>query len=132
MNNNDKYSAEINREKVCPFLLRVYYKENEFNSLDDMNNGKFPTNRELHIYTWMDASLKELTILIKDVVDAARKNNSVLNFSFIFPDSKGRLQRKEIGSVSMNKKNFEENKTLQQLKYTIGDYIDINITTDNK
>jgi histone deacetylase complex subunit SAP18 len=117
--------TEINREKVCPFLLRVFYKEGDFNSLDEMNAGKLPTTRELHIYTWMDASLKELTTLIKEVVESARKGNAILNFSIIYPDSKGRLQRKEVGVVS--KKNLEDSKTLQQVKFAIGDYIDINI-----
>jgi histone deacetylase complex subunit SAP18 len=119
---------EINREKICPFLVKVYYKENEFNSLDDMNSNVFPTNRELYIYTWMDASLRELTILIKDAIELIRKKDSVFNFSFVFPDSKGKLQRKEIGAVYTNKKSFEEGKTLQVLKYTIGDFIDINIS----
>jgi histone deacetylase complex subunit SAP18 len=125
----EKYNTdEINREKVCPFLVKVYFKENDFNNLDDMNNEIFPKNRELYIYTWMDASLRELTILIKDSIDILRKREGcALNFSFIFPDSKGKLQRKEIGTVYTNKKSYDESKTLQQLKYTIGDYIDISI-----
>ena len=32
----DKNTDEINREKICPFLVKVYYKENEFNNLDDI------------------------------------------------------------------------------------------------
>jgi histone deacetylase complex subunit SAP18 len=123
----EKNSDEVNREKICPFLAKVYYKENEFNNIDDMNNGLFPANRELHIYTWMDASLKELTLLIRDSIDLLRKKDSVLNFSFIFPDNKGKLQRKELGSVFTNKKTLDDNKTLAQLKYTIGDFIDISI-----
>jgi histone deacetylase complex subunit SAP18 len=119
---------EINREKICPFLVKVYYRENEFNNLDDFNNGLFPTNRELYIYTWMDASLRELTILIKDAIDLIKRKDATLNFSFVFPDNKGKLQRKEIGIVYTNKKSTEENKTLQQLKYTIGDLIDISIS----
>ena len=120
-------SYEVNRENICPFLLKVYYKENEFNSLEDLNNCIFPNNRELHIYTWMDASLRELTMLIKEAVEIANKRDAVLNFSFLFPDSKGKLQRKEIGSVHGNKKNADDVKTLHQLRFTIGDYLDVNI-----
>jgi histone deacetylase complex subunit SAP18 len=123
---------EINREKICPFLLRVFYKDNDFNSLEDMSSGIFPTNRELHIYTWMDASLREITMLIKEAVDLARNKEATIYFSFIFPDSKGKLQRKEVGYVYSNKKCPDESKTLQNLKFTIGDYMDINISTRNK
>lgn len=122
---------EVNREKVCPFLLKVYYKENEFNSLDEMNNSNFPSNRELHIYTWMDASLRELTMLIRDAVETVKKKDAVLYFSFVFPDFKGKLQRKEIGFVNANKKSIDDMKTLHSLKFSIGDYIDINISTKN-
>jgi histone deacetylase complex subunit SAP18 len=123
----DKYTTiEINREKICPFLVKLYYKENEFNSLEEMNSGKFPISRELHIYTWMDATLRELTLLIKDSLDFSNKRKEMnFNFSFIFPDSKGILQRKEIGNVHSHKKYNDDNKTLKQLSFSIGDYIDI-------
>jgi histone deacetylase complex subunit SAP18 len=129
---NDKSnSSEINREKVCPFLIRLFYRENDFNSLEEMNAGRFPSTRELHIYTWMDASLRELTMLIRDSVDFAKRKDAILNYSFIFPDSKGKYQRKEIGNVHMYKKGQDDNKTLHQLKFSIGDYIDISIKTVN-
>jgi histone deacetylase complex subunit SAP18 len=128
--NSENYQQlEVNREKICPFLLRVFYRENEFNPLEDFNNNNFPTNRELHIYTWMDANLRELTMLIKDAVDMARKKDAVLNFSFVFYDSRGRLQRKEVGTVYANKKCADEIKSLHQLKFVVGDYIDICINT---
>jgi len=124
---------EINREKICPFLLRVFFNENDFNSLEEINNGSLPANNELHIYTWMDATLRELTILIKDAVDNAKKKDAVLIYSLVFPDSKGRLQRKEVGTIHAHKKSQDDNKTLQQIKFTVGDYLDININaSDNK
>jgi len=127
-NQGSSHNLEVNREKTCPFLLKVFYKENDFNSLEDLNSSIFPTNRELHIYTWMDASLRELTMLAKEAVEAARKKDAVLNFSFLFPDSKGKLQRKEVGSVYSNKKGPDDNKTLHYFKFSIGDYLDINIS----
>ena len=77
----DKYTTiEINREKICPFLVKLYYKENEFNSLEEMNLGKFPISRELHIYTWMDATLRELTLLIRDSLDFTNKRKIQVSF----------------------------------------------------
>jgi histone deacetylase complex subunit SAP18 len=118
--------TEINREKICPFLLRVFYKEGDFNSLEDLSALKLPRDRELHMYTWIDASLRELASLIKDAVDC-KKGNMIMNFSIVYTDSRGKLQRKEVGAVS-SRKNQDDAKTLQQLKFTIGDYIDINIS----
>jgi histone deacetylase complex subunit SAP18 len=127
-NLSSSQNYEVNREKICPFLLKVFYKENDFNSLEDLNNSIFPSSRELHIYTWMDASLREITMLVKEAVEAARKKDAVLNFCFVFPDSKGKLQRKEVGSVFSNKKGADDNKTLHYLKFSVGDYLDINIS----
>lgn len=126
-NQSSSQIYEVNREKICPFLLKVFYKENDFNSLEDFNYSIFPSNKELHIYTWMDASLRELTMLVKEAVEASRKKDAVLNFSFLFPDSKGKFQRKEVGSVYSNKKGPDDNKTLHFLKFSVGDYLDINI-----
>ena len=42
-------------------VKKVFYKENEKNNLDEFNKGNFPSERELHIYTWMDATLRELS-----------------------------------------------------------------------
>ena len=128
---NTTQSQEINREKICPFLLRVYYKENDYNSLEEFSSGVF-LGRELHIYTWMDATLRELTMLIKEAIESARKKEAQLNFSLIFPDSKGKLQRKEMGVVYSGKKGQDDNKTLHSLRFTIGDYLDININNKSR
>merc|ERR1712156_809195 len=67
------------------------------NSLSDYNKGKVPTN-ELQIYTWKDATLKELTSLVREVN----------------PDS--------------GRKGVDDSKTLAQSGFVIGDYLDISIT----
>ncbi len=43
---NINYSSKI---YVCPFLLRVFIKDYDFNNLDGLAKGVFPTGRELHI-----------------------------------------------------------------------------------
>ena len=40
----------VDREKTCPFLLRIFYKINGNNSLSSFNGDTFPP--ELDIYTW--------------------------------------------------------------------------------
>ncbi len=41
------------------------------------------------IYTWMDASLRELTDLVKEVNVHARNRSSRLSFALVYPDRRG-------------------------------------------
>lgn len=50
----------------------------------------------------------------------------MLNFSFVYPDNKGRMIRREVGFVQ-TKRGIDESKTLQQNRFVIGDYVDISI-----
>jgi histone deacetylase complex subunit SAP18 len=51
--------------------------------------GKEPKD-EVQIYTWRDATLRELTDLMKEVAPAARKRDARLSFAFVYPDRRGR------------------------------------------
>lgn len=126
--------ANINRGKVCPFLLRVFYKENGFNSPKLFQDRTYPP--ELNIYTWKDADLEELTYLIHGaLVNTSLKDYDLYKFSLVYYNIKGDLLRKEIGWVVVNnpksKLNRHSNQTLRDLGFVIGDYIDLNITSIN-
>ena len=60
---NKEFSKEVNRKKICPFLIRVFYNFYEFNKISSFDTENIELN-DLHIYTWMDSDLKELTELI--------------------------------------------------------------------
>ena len=134
-NDYDDDEFFVDREKTCPFLLRIFYKVNSFNSLNLFRDEKFPS--ELNIYTWEDADLDELTkfihLALKDTVLGVY---DFYKFSRIYYDSKGTLLRDEVGSVVVNNKSSKLNnnmkKTLKEIGFQIGDYFDINITSVNK
>lgn len=42
------------------------------------------------MYTWMDATLRELTDLVKEVQTAARNPRARLQFALIYPDRQGK------------------------------------------
>lgn len=42
------------------------------------------------MYTWPDASLRELTDLVKEVQPAARRSTARLEFALVYPDKRGR------------------------------------------
>nr|XP_025657880.1 histone deacetylase complex subunit SAP18 isoform X1 [Arachis hypogaea] len=85
----------VDREKTCPLLLRVFTKEGSHHTMEDFAvRGKEPSE-EVQIYTWKDATLRELTELVKEVVKPARRRHAKLSFAFVFPDKNGRFKVQE-------------------------------------
>uniref|UniRef100_A0A4W5RRT9 Histone deacetylase complex subunit SAP18 n=1 Tax=Hucho hucho TaxID=62062 RepID=A0A4W5RRT9_9TELE len=78
----------IDREKTCPLLLRVFTTNGgRHHRGDEFARGQVPSS-ELQIYTWMDASLKELTSLVKEVYPEARKKGTHFGFAIVYPEPK--------------------------------------------
>lgn len=111
--------------------------------------GKIPSN-ELQIYTWLDASLKELTSLVREVSSImptiimiihafsvlhqvnpdARRKGTFFDFAVIYPQGKNFVTR-DIGTTVSGQKGPDDSKTLKDCRFVIGDYIDIAITPPN-
>ena len=130
--NNDFF---VDREKTCPFLLRVFYKIDSHNPLSLFSGDKFPT--ELDIYTWEDANLKELAKFIHDALKGTVLGMyDYYKFSRIHHDENGTLLSDEIGNVVINDKRSRLNKnikkSLKDIGFQIGDFFDINITSTNR
>ncbi|XP_034520860.1 histone deacetylase complex subunit SAP18 isoform X2 [Ailuropoda melanoleuca] len=121
------------RKETCPLLLRVFTTNNgRHHRMDEFSRGNVPSS-ELQIYTWMDATLKELTSLVKEVYPEARKKGTHFNFAIVFTDPKRPGYRvKEIGSTMSGRKGTDDSMTLQSQKFQIGDYLDIAITPPNR
>ncbi|KAH8937895.1 hypothetical protein BDL97_16G054100 [Sphagnum fallax] len=77
--------------KEIALLLRVFTKIGVHHTVKDFApRGKEPKH-EVHIYTWQDTTLRELTDLLgevqmKEVAPAARKQDARLSFAFVYPD----------------------------------------------
>ena len=69
--------------------------------------GMTPSN-ELQIYTWMDATLKELTGLVKEVNPEARRRGTYFDFSLVYPDLRQspRCQTRDIGTTVAGQRVF--------------------------
>jgi histone deacetylase complex subunit SAP18 len=119
----------VDREKTCPLLLRVFCSYNgRHNNKNDYGPRNTPPN-ELQIYTWMDATLKEITNLITEVNPEAKKKGTFFNFCVCFPSSNSPGYRmREIGSTTAGKKGSDDNATLSSKRFVIGDYLDVAIT----
>ncbi|XP_021717605.1 histone deacetylase complex subunit SAP18-like [Chenopodium quinoa] len=118
----------VDREKTCPLLLRVFTKVGSHHSREDFAvRGQEPKN-EFQIYTWKDATLRELTDLVKEVTPAARRRDARLSFAFVFPEKQGHLVVRLVGKTfSYGSGEMDDGKALAQLGFQIGDYLDVAI-----
>ncbi|XVF79942.1 hypothetical protein PTKIN_Ptkin15bG0030700 [Pterospermum kingtungense] len=119
----------VDREKTCPLLLRVFTKIGGHHSKEDFAvRGKEPKD-EVQIYTWKDATMRELTDLVKEVAPAARRRDARLSFAFVYPDKNGRFVVREVGTTFSygNGRRLDDSKTLGELSFEIGDYLDVAI-----
>ncbi|THF94263.1 hypothetical protein TEA_011489 [Camellia sinensis var. sinensis] len=121
---------ERSRDRICPLLLRVFTKIGGHHSDADFAvRGKEPKD-EVQIYTWKDATLRELTDLVKEVAPEARRRDAVLSFAFVYPDKHGRFVVKEVGrtySYPNGRRPDSGGKALGELSFQIGDYLDVAI-----
>ncbi|CAK7335416.1 unnamed protein product [Dovyalis caffra] len=119
----------IDREKTCPLLLRVFTKIGSHHKLEDfVVRGKEPKD-EVQIYTWKDATLRELTDLVKEVAPEARRRNAKLSFAFVYPDKHGRFVLRVVGMTHSSGRRPDDLKALAELNFQIGDYLDVAIIT---
>uniref|UniRef100_A0A182QS34 Histone deacetylase complex subunit SAP18 n=1 Tax=Anopheles farauti TaxID=69004 RepID=A0A182QS34_9DIPT len=121
----------VDREKTCPLLLRVFCSTGRHHSTNEYAYGNVPSN-ELQIYTWMDATLRELTTLVRDVNPETRRKGTYFDFAVVYADARSNFRMREIGVTCSGQKGADDSKTLAQAKFTIGDYMDINITPPNR
>eukprot|EP01026_Neomeris_dumetosa_P045129 TRINITY_DN3822_c0_g1_i2.p3 TRINITY_DN3822_c0_g1~~TRINITY_DN3822_c0_g1_i2.p3 ORF type:complete len:138 (+),score=19.37 TRINITY_DN3822_c0_g1_i2:260-673(+) len=117
----------VDREKVCPLLVRVFPKAGGHHRIQDYQKRGSEPDGEIQIYTWMDATLRELADLVKDVAAIARKRNAVQYFSVVYPDRRGKMIMKDIGEVHCERKGEDDSKTLKELNFQTGDFLDVAI-----
>ncbi|KAF0698794.1 Aste57867_10583 [Aphanomyces stellatus] len=123
-----KPATVIDRDTTCPSLVRVFCggshnRPEAYNSMVDK-----PLSNEYHIYTWPDATLREIAELIQDANDDARKQNR-LAISLVYPDRRGKHIVKKAGIVNTSRKSPDEDKTLAGIGFQNGDYLDVAILT---
>ena len=67
--------------------------------------GNTPSN-ELQMYTWLDATLKELEGLVKEVNPEARRRGTYFDFALVYPDLRQgpRCQTRDVGTTISGQK----------------------------
>lgn len=68
----------------------------------------------------MDATLRELGNLVLEVNPDTRRRGTVFEFRLVYPELTKPIPRmKELGSITIGQKGFDDSKTLAQLGYVI-------------
>ncbi|KAK3819799.1 MAG: Sin3 associated polypeptide p18-domain-containing protein [Benniella sp.] len=97
----------IDREKLCPFLLRMYYSRGQHHRVDAFSpTSTPPQSSELRLYTWKNATLGEIASLVKqaipDLVSQAG-TGAQLSFRHIYLDiNKGIFVGRDVGKVYLD------------------------------
>nr|CAD7444689.1 unnamed protein product [Timema bartmani] len=94
----DEAEKPVDREKTCPLLLRVFCNTGRHHNIMDYNRGNVPAN-ELQIYTWMDATLREITSLVKEVNPDSRRKGTYFDFSLVSPDQPSDIYSSPMASL---------------------------------
>lgn len=124
---SDRDRNRIDREKTCPILIRVFVGTAHLAS-NEYGSGKLPAEQELHIHTWLDASIRELATLIREVRPEARRPGTRLDFNILFPETQMRGYRSRgIGEVFIGQRSSDEHRTLEDSRFQIGDMLDVAI-----
>lgn len=96
--------------------------------MSEYTNRRIPPKAsELQIYTWLDATLSELMGLIREMPEHRTKGTQ-FNFSIVFPEpSLPSYRMRPIGVTIGGKRGPDDELTLSQCRYQIGDFIDVAI-----
>ncbi|XP_037696279.1 histone deacetylase complex subunit SAP18-like [Choloepus didactylus] len=122
----------IDQEKTCPLLLQFFATSNSHHQVDEFSRGNEPSS-ELQICTWMDATLQELTSVVREVYPEARRKGTHFNCAVVFTDLKRPGCRvKETGGTTPGRKETDDSMTLQSQKFPLGGNLDTAITPPNR
>ncbi|TRM67428.1 Sin3 associated polypeptide p18-domain-containing protein [Schizophyllum amplum] len=94
----------IDREKTVPFLIRTFVKIGSFHRLTFFEDGTLPTTDEQQLFTWKDATLREVVSTLRNTAPHVPEyRHPLARFSFrtVYADSstKGRFSQKDLGIV---------------------------------
>lgn len=128
-----KTSPKIDRQNICPMLVRVFYTTNgRHHRISEYAFGMVPRN-ELQIYTWMDATLGELSHLVRNMTPGSDCKGTIFNIAIVYPKRSSRsFIIRDIGETCTGFKTRDDGRTLAEARFTNGDFLDIAITPANR
>ncbi|KAJ7923031.1 histone deacetylase complex protein [Mycena leptocephala] len=94
----------FSREKTSPFLIRTFLKIGSFHRITLFEDGTLPTTDEQQLFTWKDATLREILSTLRNTAPhVAEYRHPLARFSFrtvyVEQGSRGRFVSKDLGMV---------------------------------
>ncbi|KAF7306524.1 hypothetical protein MIND_00443700 [Mycena indigotica] len=94
----------FSREKAVPFLVRTFVKIGSFHRIQLFEEGTLPTTDEQQLFTWKDATLREVLSTLRNTAPhVAEYRHPLARFSFrtvyVEQGSRGRFVSKDLGMV---------------------------------
>eukprot|EP01064_Diplonema_japonicum_P030174 TRINITY_DN5056_c1_g1_i1.p1 TRINITY_DN5056_c1_g1~~TRINITY_DN5056_c1_g1_i1.p1 ORF type:complete len:270 (+),score=69.47 TRINITY_DN5056_c1_g1_i1:65-874(+) len=82
-----KRLEEVDRQKVCPFLVKVFIKVGEFEDPSGftMQGGVPEGAQEVRLYCWKDTTLKEITYMLGKMRKETSHPQATLHFATLQP-----------------------------------------------
>ncbi|KAJ3343617.1 Histone deacetylase complex subunit sap18 [Gonapodya sp. JEL0774] len=117
----------VDREKVCPYLLRIFVREGGFPSMQDLDEGRTP-DTEVRLYSWPDATLREIASLLSLHYPPTAPRSAHLRIRLAYYDPReDRHATTELGNISNWRKGSDDDKTLEHGGFRIGDYVLVSV-----
>ncbi|KAJ7139657.1 Sin3 associated polypeptide p18-domain-containing protein [Mycena epipterygia] len=96
--------VSFSREKTAPFLIRTFLKIGSFHRITLFEDGTLPTTDEQQLFTWKDATLREILSTLRNTAPhVAEYRHPLARFSFrtvyVEQGSRGRFASKDLGMV---------------------------------
>lgn len=129
-------------------MVKMYCRINGHHRVEEFAPPRFPVEDEMIVYTWRDATLRELALLVRgvlgedDLPGGKTGSDRDIKFSFkiVYPDPKqqGRFVTRNLGwafeggAVTARQLQLVDasDRTLDNLRFMPGDFIDVAIYTN--
>ncbi|CAG8600186.1 5029_t:CDS:2 [Cetraspora pellucida] len=95
---------------------------------DDYTPDHLPTENEIQLYTWKDATLKEIANLFKEVNFESTRPNARISFKLVYIDNlRGKYAFKDLGTVHNMTPTSDDDINLDDARFVIGDFLDVGV-----
>ena len=121
--------ARVLFQRPSSSRVRVRARHNAGQRVANIHLVESHQNEESLQICRLDCSLRELMGLIKEVNNDTRRPGTHFDFAVVRPDAHpGQFEMRELGSTTSGQKGLDDMKTLQELKFIIGDYVDVAVS----
>ncbi|KAJ8327612.1 Histone deacetylase complex subunit sap18 [Batrachochytrium dendrobatidis] len=113
---------KLDRSMICPFLIRVFVNSERVHDDADFGKGKLPTN---------NSTIREVAALLGQAMASTADASAKLIFRTVNRTEhfRGIFKPRTLGSIFNFKHTLDEARTLDEVRFVPGDFIDVSVIT---